>query len=101
MVSGLSLFLSGLDFGQKIFGGGVLKICSVKYMKSDFNKVAKQLFLFGFYVMNILDSQCSRGREELHRLSDISWVIATQTSPLHIGSSWTRTGNLRFPNERC
>ena len=65
MVSGLSLVLYGCDFGQQIRGSGVLKICSEKYTKCQFNKVAKQLFPFGFSFMNILDSQGSRVREKL------------------------------------
>ena len=32
----------------------------------------------------------------LHRHLDINWVIATESSRLHIGSSRTRTGNLWF-----
>ena len=48
MVTGSSLFLSGFDFGQQILGRGVLKICSVKYTRCDFNKVVKQLFCPGF-----------------------------------------------------
>ena len=34
----------------------------------------------------------------LHRHLDISWVITTESSPLHIAGSWTRTGNLWFPS---
>ena len=34
----------------------------------------------------------------LHRHLDISRVIAAESSPLHIASSWTRTGNLWFPS---
>ena len=33
----------------------------------------------------------------LHRHLDISWAITVGSSPLHIGSSWTRIGNLWFP----
>ena len=31
---------------------------------------------------------------QLHRHLDISWSITAESSPLHIGSSRTRTGNL-------
>ena len=34
----------------------------------------------------------------LHRHLDISQVIIVESSPLHIGSSRTRTGNLWFPS---
>ena len=34
----------------------------------------------------------------LHRLLDISQAITAESSPLHIDSSWTRTGNLWFPS---
>ena len=34
----------------------------------------------------------------LHRHLYISWAITAESSPLHIGSSWTRTGNLWFPS---
>ena len=34
----------------------------------------------------------------LHRHLHISWVITAESSPLHIASSWTRTGNLWFPS---
>ena len=33
----------------------------------------------------------------LHRRLDISRGITAGSSPLHIASSWTRTGNLFFP----
>ena len=33
----------------------------------------------------------------LHRHLDINWVITAESSPLHITSSQTRTGNLWFP----
>ena len=32
----------------------------------------------------------------LHRHLDISRAITAESSPLHIASSWTRTGNLWF-----
>ena len=35
---------------------------------------------------------------QLHRHLDISWAITTESSPLHIASSRTRTGNLWFPS---
>ena len=34
----------------------------------------------------------------LHKLSDISRTIIAESSPLHIGSSWTQTGRLCFPS---
>ena len=34
----------------------------------------------------------------LHRYLDISRAITEESSPLHIGSSWTRTENFWFPN---
>ena len=34
----------------------------------------------------------------LHRHLDITRAITAETSPLHIGSNWTRTGNLWFPS---
>ena len=34
----------------------------------------------------------------LHRHLDISWAITAESSPLHIVSSRTRTGNLWFPS---
>ena len=34
----------------------------------------------------------------LYKHLDISRAITVESSPLHIGSSWTRTGNLWFPN---
>ena len=33
----------------------------------------------------------------LHRHLDISWAIAAESSPLHIGSNRARTGNLWLP----
>ena len=35
---------------------------------------------------------------QLHRHLDISGMITAESSPLHIGSSWNRTGNLWFPS---
>ena len=35
--------------------------------------------------------------DPLHRHLDISRAITPESSPLHIASSWTRTGNLWFP----
>ena len=37
----------------------------------------------------------------LHKHLDISLVITAESSPLHIGSSRTRTGNLWFPSASC
>ena len=37
----------------------------------------------------------------LHRHLDISRVITAESSPLHIGSSRTRIGNLWFPSTSC
>ena len=37
----------------------------------------------------------------LHRHLDISWAIAAESSPLHIGSCRTRTGSLWFPSASC
>ena len=61
-------------------------------------------FLSGFSFTNIHDSQDGRGRGRLFlqllsitstcRYLDISWVITTESSPLHIASSRTRTKNL-------
>ena len=60
--------------------------------------------------MHIHDSQDSRGRGEaiyltllyhfhlLHRHLDISREITAESSPLHIASSRTRTGNFWFPS---
>ena len=36
----------------------------------------------------------------LHRHLDISRAITAESSPLHIASSWVRTGNVWFPSER-
>ena len=72
-----------------------------------------RLFCFSVWVffMNIDKSQNSRGRGRLcfyilffiyhfhllQRHLDISWVIATERSPLRIADSRTRNGNLWFP----
>ena len=37
----------------------------------------------------------------LHRHLDISWAITAESSPLHIASSRTQTGNLWFPSSSC
>ena len=37
----------------------------------------------------------------LHRYLDISRAITAESSPLHIASSRTRTGNLWFPSASC
>ena len=37
----------------------------------------------------------------VHRHLDISRAITAESSPLHIGSSQTRTGNLWFPSVSC
>ena len=37
----------------------------------------------------------------LHRHLDISWAITAESSPLHIASSRTRTGNFWFPRANC
>ena len=34
----------------------------------------------------------------IHRHLDISWAVTAESSPLHIASSRTRTGNLWFPS---
>ena len=36
-----------------------------------------------------------------HRDLDISRAFTTESSPLHIASSGTRTGNLWFPSASC
>ena len=67
-------------------------------------------FLSGFSFTTIHDSKDSRRREEgisltphypfhpLHRQLVISRAITAESSPLHIGRSRTRTGNLWFPS---
>ena len=62
-------------------------------------------FLFGFSFTHINDSQGNRGMgnplyyfHPLHGHLDISRMIAADSSPLHIASSRTRTGNLWFPS---
>ena len=37
----------------------------------------------------------------LHRHLDISRAITAEGSPLRIGSSWTRTGNILFSSASC
>ena len=66
-------------------------------------------FLSGFSFTNNHDSQESRGRgrlisvipfyhfHPLHRHLDISQAITADSSPLHIVSSRSQTGNLWFP----
>ena len=39
--------------------------------------------------------------QPLSRLLNISWAISAESSPLHIGSSQTRTGILWFPSASC
>ena len=64
-------------------------------------------FLPGFSFTNIHESQDCRGRgrafhyhfHPLHRHLDISRAITAGSSPLHIASSRTRTGNLWFPHK--
>ena len=64
-------------------------------------------FLSGFSFTNIHESQDCRGRgrgifyyhfHPLHRHLDISRAITAESSPLHIASSRTRTGNFWFPS---
>ena len=58
-------------------------------------------FLCRFSSMNIPKSQDCRGRGEhypLHRHLDISQASTTESSPLYIANSRTRTGNLCFPS---
>ena len=38
---------------------------------------------------------------KLHRHLDISWAITAESSPVHIASSRTRSGNLWFPSANC
>ena len=68
------------------------------------------IFLPGFSFMNINESQDCRGKESaffflhyhfhpLHRLLDIGQEITAESSPLHIASSQTRTGNFGFQAE--
>ena len=68
-------------------------------------------FLSGFSFTNIHESQDFRGRgggisltphyhfQPLHRHLDISRAVTAESSPLHIASSQTRTGDLWFPSE--
>ena len=70
-------------------------------------------FLSEFSFTNIHDSQDTRGRgggiyltppyhfHPLHRHLDISWAITAESSPLHITSSRTRTGNVWFLGAIC
>ena len=63
-------------------------------------------FPFSFPFTDIHDSESNRWKGRLspyilfyhfyplHRHLDISWVIAVESSPLRIGGSWNRTGNL-------
>ena len=39
--------------------------------------------------------------QPFHRHLDIGRVITAESLPLHIASSWTRTGNLWFPSASC
>ena len=66
-----------------------------------------------FFFTTIHESQDCKGRGRaffltphyhfyrFHRHLDISRVITAESSPLHIGSSRTRTGNLWFPSASC
>ena len=68
-------------------------------------------FVFSFYLSFI--SRTFRGRRRafllthhyqfhpLHRHLHISRTITAESSPLHIASSRTQTGNLWFPSTRC
>ena len=80
------------------------------YTKKDFNFFV----LPGFSFTTIHESQDCRQRMEwglsliphyhfhsLHRHIDISRVIVAESVPLHIASSWTRTGNHWFPCASC
>ena len=66
----------------------------------------RKFFLSGFSLTHIRNSQDRHGRGEaiylnplyhphsLHRHLGISRVLTAESTPLHIASSWTRTGNL-------
>ena len=75
------------------------------------NKNSKPFFAFlsGFSITTIRETQDCRGRGEgisltphchfhpFNRHLDISRAITAESSPLHIASTRTRTGNLWFP----
>ena len=83
-----------------------------KCSKLECNLYDKETFflLSGFSFTTIHESQDCRGRgraffltphypfHRLHRHLDISRTITAESSPLHIASSRTRTGNLWFPS---
>ena len=78
---------------------------SLKFSSSFFFSF---FFLYGFFFHNHSWIRGLQGKREgisltphyhfhpLHRHLDISQVITAESSPLHIGSSWTQTGNLWF-----
>ena len=85
---------------------------SLQYVEK---KLEIKLIFFSIWVFFHEHSQITglQGKEEgislaphfhfypLHRHLDISQAITAENSPLHIASSWTRTGNLWFPSASC
>ena len=59
-------------------------------------------FYLGFLSQTLTNHRTAEEGEAIslspHRHLDISRAIIAESSPLHIASSRTRTGNLRFPS---
>ena len=86
-----------------------------KKMNSLFKFICFKEFFFSIWVFFHNYSRITglQGKEEgisltphyhfhlLNRHLDISRLITAESSPLHIGSSQTRTGNLWFPSASC
>ena len=84
-------------------------------MKENFDERLEQAIFFSIWVFYHDHSRITglQGKGEgisltphyhfhlLHRHLDISWAITPESSPLHIPSSQTQTGNLWFPSASC
>ena len=105
---------------------GVIRVCSLHAIfwtfravinigqKGNFFMKGHQNFFFPFWVFFHEHSWITglQGKGEsisltphyghsFQRRLGISWVITAESSHLHIASSWTWTGNLKFPSASC
>ena len=87
-----------------------MHVHSPPFMDKVPSEESKGIFFFRFFYLGHDHSRITGLQEKgegisltphyhfhpLHRYLDISRVITTESSPLHIGSSWTRAGKLWF-----
>ena len=106
IISEVSLHYRKVHTGRQL----APRVNKAVWENESFNYRLKSIFFIWVFFHNHSRITGLQGKEEgislirryyfhpLHRHLDISWAITAEGSPLHIGSSRTRTGNLWFPS---